>query len=374
MILKQKKMRGSVLVFSLLVLSILLSVTLTSVGVVITGKNSSRSTEKSALAFQIADGATENVLKRIYKDTDPTLSDLASNLYHNQSGGSGGGNNPSCSNGVISGALPSASSGTYSVTFLANDGSIIPCNGAGYATYKEWRTKLVRIMASGSYAGATRAIDVTIKPPVCGNSATVDDEDGNTYDIIEIGSQCWMQQNMKVGTMINSSDLPSDSNSIEKYCYGDSSSNCNTNHPNFPDGGLYTWDEAMQGASTEGAQGICPNGWHMPTDADWFTLASYLDSSVPNPHAACTGPGSTVGTQLKPGGSSGFEANYSGEVLPSSGTSGDRGSATFFWSSLEDTGTQAWTRALLSGGSSYAICRQSVLKQDYAVSVRCIKD
>ncbi len=373
MMLKQQKMRGSVLVFSLLVLSILLSITLTSVGVVITSKNSSRSTEKSALAFQIADGATENVLKRVYKDTDPTLSALASNLYHDQDGG-GTNSTPACSNGVISGSLPSASSGEYSVTFFANDGSVIPCSGPGQATYNEWRTKLVRIAASGSYAGATRAIDVTIKPPVCGNSATVDDEDGNTYDVIEIGSQCWMQQNMKVGTRIDSSEIQSDNGTIERYCYGDSNSNCNTNHPNFPDGGLYTWDEAMQYATTEGAQGICPNGWHIPTDADWFTLSSYLDPTVPNPHTGCTGPATTVGTELISGGSSGFEANYSGEVLPSSATSSDRGSATFFWSSLEDSGTQAWTRALLSGGSSYTICRQSVLKQDYAVSVRCIKD
>lgn len=373
MALKQIKMRGSVLVFSLLVLSILLSITLTSVGVVITGKNSSRSTEKSALAFQIADGATENVLKRVYKDTDPTLSALAGNLYHDQDAGQG---NPVCSNGVISGSLPSASSGTYSVTFLANDGSVIPCSGAGYATYNEWRTKLVRVMASGSYAGATRAIDVTIKPPVCGNSTTVDDEDGNTYDLLEIGDQCWMQQNMRVGTRIDSSELPVNAGAIEKYCYSDNSSNCdNDNHPNFPDGALYTWDEAMQGASTEEAQGICPDGWHVPSNMDWYTLEHFIDPSVNN----AFGPqGTDVGTKLEPGGSSGFEKNYAGVLAagPQFSGRGLPGQATafgFYWSSSEFSSTEAQAEVSW-GGISGTVNRSERLPKSEAYSVRCVKD
>lgn len=365
MIRQQKSLKGSILVFTLLVLAILLSAALSSAGIVITGKNSSRATEKSALAFQIADGAAENVLKRVYKDTDSTLSQLASNLYRDGNGTGA----PGCqTGGVITGTLPGAS-GTYSVAFFDNNGAPLACSGTGYSTHNEWRTKLVRIVASGSYAGATRAIDVTVKPQAC-TDATVD-YSGVTYDTIAIGTQCWMKQNMRVGTRINNSTAQTNNGTVEKYCYNNDTSNeCAAAHPTEPDGGLYTWDEAMQYSPSEGAQGICPSGWHIPTDDDWFTLESYLDPTVPNPHAGCTSGGTTVGTQLMPGGSSGFEANYAGGVV--SGASADRNTAVFFWTSKEDTASAAWTRALLSG-SSYAICKQNVVKSE-ARTVRCIKD
>lgn len=143
-----RKQKGSVLVFAMLVLSMLLSIAVSSMTVVIATKNSSRSTEKSALAFQIADGAAENVLKRVYQNSDATLNALEGSLYGTTTG---------CSGGVISGTLFS-NSGTYTVKFLDNDGSAIACGDNG------WRVKLVRITATGTYVGTTRAIDVGVKP------------------------------------------------------------------------------------------------------------------------------------------------------------------------------------------------------------------
>jgi uncharacterized protein (TIGR02145 family) len=55
---------------------------------------------------------------------------------------------------------------------------------------------------------------------------------------------------------------------IEKYCYDNLPANCDTY------GGLYQWNEAMQYVQTEGAQGICPEGWHIPTLAEFQTLSS----------------------------------------------------------------------------------------------------
>ncbi len=153
----QKNQKGSVLVFSLLVLSMLLAIAVSSTILVFVTKNSARSTERSILAFQIADGAAENILKRVYKDTDGTLNTLADNLFHS-------GANPTCSNGVISGVLPS-SSGTYTVTLYEDEvGTELECSGAGYSTYAEWRKKLLYIVATGTYGGTTRAINVGIEP------------------------------------------------------------------------------------------------------------------------------------------------------------------------------------------------------------------
>jgi len=101
-------------------------------------------------------------------------------------------------------------------------------------------------------ACATTGQVVTQQPTngfACGSS--VNDIDGNSYGSIQIGNQCWLKQNLKVTK--NSS-----SNPITRYCYNNDATICDT------DGGLYDWNTAMNGATTEGAQGICPNGWHIP--------------------------------------------------------------------------------------------------------------
>ena len=368
MTLKNKNPRGSVLVFTLLVFTILLSASLSAAGIVILGKNSSRATENSALAFQIADGASENILKRVYKDNDATVGALATSLY-----GSAG-----CTGGVVSGSLPSASTGaTYEVAFLDNSDSPLQCSGAGYATYDEWRTKLVRIVATGYYAGATRAIDVTVEPPTC-TASTVTDADGNVYDTVAIGSQCWMQQNMRVGNRINNSINQTNNGTIERYCFGNVSANCTTNHPNQPDGGLYTWDEAMQYSTTEGAQGICPNGWHIPTRMDLYTLYNHLDPTVNDPTFAATVQGTDVGFKIRPGGSSGFENNFAGMETGGSfggrGLPGDTSAMASLLTSKEIDATGIWVDNVLSiDGFGGTVARQNLLKEQ-AMSVRCIKD
>jgi Tfp pilus assembly protein PilX len=162
MIRKRKQLKGSVLVFSLIVLLILLSLTITAATLVIFSKGSSRSTEKSIIAFQVADGAAENLLRFLYDYTEfyETPDALADDLYGTGTNGTG---KPTCSNGVISGKLPN-SSGTYAVTLLENDSDTkLDCDG--YATYCEWRVRLAHMVATGTYAGATRAIDVAVELP-----------------------------------------------------------------------------------------------------------------------------------------------------------------------------------------------------------------
>lgn len=165
MLHKRKQLKGSVLIFSLIVLLILLSLTITAAMLVIFSKGSSRSTEKSILAFQVADGAAENMLRFLYdygNTNDEDLDAFARRLYGTGVNGTG---KPTCSGGVISGQLPD-SSGTYAVTFLDNNDIKLTCSG--YTNdWCEWRFKLAHMVATGTYAGATRAIDVAVQlPPV----------------------------------------------------------------------------------------------------------------------------------------------------------------------------------------------------------------
>ncbi|MCX6301969.1 MAG: carboxypeptidase-like regulatory domain-containing protein [Bacteroidia bacterium] len=105
------------------------------------------------------------------------------------------------------------------------------------------------------------------------------DRDLNYYEVVKIGTQTWMAENLNVGIMIPGGVEQTDFQIIKKYCYNNDDRNCKI----F--GGLYQWSEMMQGAKSDSGnigttRGICPVGWHVPTVKEWNTLASYLDETV----------------------------------------------------------------------------------------------
>ncbi len=105
----------------------------------------------------------------------------------------------------------------------------------------------------------------------CPGIPTVNYE-GQIYNTIQVFGQCWLKENLNVGTMIPGTGLMTNNDTIEKYCYDDLPANCNQY------GGLYTWDEMMQYVTAGGVQGICPPGWHVPNDEEWKVLEGAADS------------------------------------------------------------------------------------------------
>jgi uncharacterized protein (TIGR02145 family) len=102
-------------------------------------------------------------------------------------------------------------------------------------------------------------LDITAIFSNCGRDIYYNGED---YSTVQIGSQCWLAENLNIGDSITSENQPSDDGKIEKYCYNDDTGNCDIY------GGLYLWNEAMQYATEEEPQGICPSGWHIPKETD----------------------------------------------------------------------------------------------------------
>jgi uncharacterized protein (TIGR02145 family) len=107
-------------------------------------------------------------------------------------------------------------------------------------------------------------------PNACPGTPTVTDADGNVYNTVLIGNQCWMAENLKA-------TKDAAGNSITRYCYNDSSIYCNLY------GGIYSWSTVMNGSSgsnsnPSGVQGICPTGWHVPSDAEWTQLVDHVVS------------------------------------------------------------------------------------------------
>jgi uncharacterized protein (TIGR02145 family) len=124
----------------------------------------------------------------------------------------------------------------------------------------------------------------------CPGTPTITYE-GQVYHTVQIGTQCWLKENLNVGTMIIGSQLQIDNQITEKYCYDNDPVNCQVY------GGLYQWDEMMQYVFVPGVKGICPDGWHLPTEDEYCTLKVLIDPSV-----ICDAfgwSGTDIGTKLK---------------------------------------------------------------------------
>ena len=230
---------------------------------------------------------------------------------------------------------------------------------------------------TGYNGGGTCTFSVTVVPsgggPTCGIPFT-DNRDGKSYETEQIGTQCWMTENLNIGIRINGVNNQTDNSIIEKYCYNDDTANCTTY------GGLYQWDEMMQYVTTEGTQGICPNGWHLPTDEEWKTLEMYLGMS--QSEADDTGwRGTDEGEKMKSTSgwlnngngtnSSGFNA-LPGGFRHDNETFNGLGYYSFWWLSSEGPGTYEWYRSLYDGFDQ--VERDDNYNKPYGFSVRCIKN
>lgn len=177
---------------------------------------------------------------------------------------------------------------------------------------------------------------------------------------LTIGSQRWAKANLNVGTMVTGVTAQTNNSSIEKYCYSSSESNCTTY------GALYQWDEAMGYTNTEGAQGICPAGSHIPSDNDWKIMEVAL--GMTQAAADMTGGrGTDQGTQLKSGGSSGLNLPFAG-YRNTDGSFGNLSSSAYLWSSSE-SGSNAWNRGL---DASSSVGRGATNLKTFGFSVRCL--
>ena len=164
---------------------------------------------------------------------------------------------------------PSGTDVTVLIPTIAHTGaSINPLSGEA----QDFTDPLVYTVTAADTSTQDYTATVTVAEFVCGDPLYYE---GEIYSTVEIGTQCWLAKNLNVGTMVFLADGQGTSCSeIEKYCYDDNESNCETY------GGLYTWTQAMcEGAQNEGAQGICPVGWHIPSDPEFVTLTNYLSGS-----------------------------------------------------------------------------------------------
>ena len=224
----------------------------------------------------------------------------------------------------------------------------------------------------------------------CVGNATLTDFDGNVYNTVKIGNQCWMKENLRTthyadGTSI-ALGVHTDTSTVIPYrCYpGDDV----TNVPIY--GYLYNWPAVMHGAESSdaipsGVQGICPVGWHVPSKAEWTCLTDYLGSQNQyvcgtNPNNVAKALASTVGwysdTNNCAVGNILLDNNASGfSALPA-------GTVVYYASCLVGIWAQFWTSSSWgcchAGSASFSRSSLSVLHSNgdkfYNLSVRCLRD
>ena len=206
---------------------------------------------------------------------------------------------------------------------------------------------------------------------------SVTDFDGNNYNVVFIGNQVWMKENLKVTHYEDGTAIPhitdntewgnlGDNSTDKAYCYY----NNNANNEADTYGALYTYAAAVNGVDTtsakpSGVQGACPAGWHVPSEAEWTELVDYLgdytiaggklkEKGTTHWRSPNVGATNSTGFSALPGGYRYY--NYSTTLLGNEG---------FWWSATANSRTIShhMAYAWISGG-----------KKSMGYSVRCVMD
>lgn len=205
-----------------------------------------------------------------------------------------------------------------------------------------------------------------------------DSRDGNEYNWVKIGDQVWMAENLKylpsvVGPSTGSETRP------YYYVYGydgtdATEAKATANYDIY--GVLYNWSATMNGeissiTNPSGIQGVCPTGWHLPSDAEWTELTDYL------------GGGSVAGGKLKETGTTHWNSPNTGATnetgftaLPggfryNNGTFRRIGGYGNWYSATAYGATTAWPRSVLYYNSNVD---RYYLSKEVGFSVRCVRD
>lgn len=227
------------------------------------------------------------------------------------------------------------------------------------------------------------------------NKDTVKDIEGNVYKTVTIGLQTWMSENLKATKYANGTAIPQitdgnawgnlrNNDTHKAYCFYN-------NDASLGYGVLYTYAAASnEDTSGVNVQGVCPTGWHLPSDEEWTVLENYLDDNgynydgssggrqnkIAKAMANQTGWNNSsdvgdVGNDSDSNNGSGFAALPAGSRSNQDGKFYGSGNSCTWWSSSSISSTGAYIRGLYY--KNYGVQRYGATKSA-GFSVRCIKD
>ncbi len=211
----------------------------------------------------------------------------------------------------------------------------------------------------------------------------VDERDNRSYAQVELQAggggigDCWLAENLDYGEFLNdpsSGPHMTDNKIPEKYCYGYKEANCALY------GALYEWAELMDYSPSDhkargDTQGLCPNGWHLPTDEEWKLLELALGMQIEDANEDGW-RGLAISPQLMAGASSGYDATLTG-WRDSDGSTVDQGVTAKYWTataaSSDSDESDAWDRELVDPSKKSYVGRFDE-DMESGLSARCVRD
>jgi uncharacterized protein (TIGR02145 family) len=205
-------------------------------------------------------------------------------------------------------------------------------------------------------------------PAQCGGASTVTFDD-HTYALVGIGTQCWFAENLRSDSYLNGDPIPGNLSDAQWMSTGSGAQAVYNTDP----GSLATYGRLYNWYAVNDSRGLCPSGFHVPSDGEWMTLEMALGMTSSQANATYW-RGTDQGTQMKTtswGGtnSSGFSALPGGARSPNGSYNG-QGNYGDWWSSSPD-GTHAWNRTLYP---SFSNVYRYINQTRYGFSVRCVRD
>ncbi|MBQ3749796.1 MAG: hypothetical protein II865_00620 [Bacteroidales bacterium] len=297
---------------------------------------------------------------------------------------------------VYNGTNTTATSG-YAARYYLTSGSV-----SAYVSSSSDGALTIRFRSDGSRTFSGFALKFVLVDAPCGRTDTtsVSDYQGNTYTIKAFGSQCWMTQNLRSryysdGSSISAGPETTAVNNNTPYYYYPNGVNSTANINNY--GLLYNWKAVMRNSSSStsnpsGVQGICPSGWHVPSNAELVQFMNFIQShseyacgSSSFAKALASTYGWTTETSSCWMGNNQTSNNASGFNLPPAGylyngaTNDYRyyGSQAFMWTSTQGPNNQSVAYSLrLYGNTVYYSESSTTAYESYTrpCSVRCVKN
>jgi uncharacterized protein (TIGR02145 family)/uncharacterized repeat protein (TIGR02543 family) len=197
----------------------------------------------------------------------------------------------------------------------------------------------------------------------CPSAPTVKDVDNNTYNTVQIGSQCWMKENLRTTKYRTGVNIPVVTDNVDWSYYTTSGAMCYYNNE-VTNAAIYG---ALYNAYAVNTNNLCPTGWHVPSNEEWNALVSELGNIAGYKMKTAMGWDDYWGDDGNGNNESGFSALPAGyrdyyfynlKIM------------TCFWTSTNYSYAQEY-RTL---SSSSSLLNSSAVSLDYGFSVRCIKD
>ena len=284
----------------------------------------------------------------------------------------------SCTTAVVEGCTDSAYM-EFNASANTDDGScatliVNGCTDPAYVEYSASANTDDGSCVTLVVEGCTDAADANYDPAAntddgscASNSCSSIEFDDYTYSVVEIGDQCWFAENLRTTVYADDSSIPQVTGST---AWTGLSTGARCDYDNYASnvatfGRLYNW------YAVDNASGLCPSGWHVPTDGEWTALEDYITAQ---------GFNGTEGTALKStsgwnaGGNGaddfGFSALPGGRRSYGSGNFSSAGSSGRWWSS-SPYGGNAWYRYLFD--NIPGVLRNSLSPRN-GFSVRCLRD